>query len=290
MIRTIVVISGKGGTGKTSVTASFAVLACDTLLADCDVDAANMHLVLQPEMLKKIPFTGSEVAEIDTGLCNSCGACAEACAYDVISPDPYVVDPMACEGCAVCPLVCPCEAISMRPEESGHWFVSETRAGKMVHARLHTGHENSGKLVTQVREVAAELAREEGLDQILVDGPPGIGCSLISAVTGADLAVVVTEPTVSGRHDLNRVLDLAEHFRLPVAVIINKWDLSETASDELTAGCRERGVQVVGRLPYAEEFVLAQRQGRSVVEKEGPEADALREIWNRIQEILISGK
>jgi MinD superfamily P-loop ATPase len=289
MSRTIVVISGKGGTGKTSVSASFAVLSRDTLLADCDVDAANMHLVLQPEVLESVSYVGGEVAEIDPVLCNCCGACADTCAYDVISRDPFVVDAMSCEGCAVCPLVCPREAITMKAEESGHWFVSETRAGTMVHARLHPGHENSGKLVTQVRQIATARAESEGAGQILVDGPPGIGCSLIAAVTGADLAVVVTEPTVSGRHDLERVLDLAEHFKLPVAVVINKWDLSTAASDSLTAHCTQRGVSVVGRLSYDDSFVRAQREGRSVVELGGPIADALTEIWNRVQQLSSIG-
>ncbi len=288
-MKQIVIISGKGGTGKTSVTASFAVLADQVVLADCDVDAADLHLILQPEIKRREVFRSGHEAGIRTVDCTGCGVCEEVCRFDAIGRAEdgatYFVRDMSCEGCGVCVSACPVGAIDFPEREGGEWFISATRCGPMVHARLTPGGENSGRLVALVREQAVELAKERKADWVLVDGPPGIGCPVIASLTGTDLAVIVTEPTLSGAHDLSRVLDLTKHFRIPVALVVNKYDLNVGMAERLEREAEERGAFLAGRLSYDGAFTEAQRLGLSVVEYgKGPAAEEIKELWKRIRE------
>ena len=268
-MKELVVISGKGGTGKTSITGALATLMPNTILSDCDVDAPDLHLLLQPDIQKKESFSGGKVARIDKTKCNECGICRDVCRFDAITPD-YVVEEISCEGCGVCVWNCPENAISFENRDSGEWYVSKTRFGDMVHARLHPGEENSGKLVTEVRNVARQLGKEKGADYLLVDGPPGVGCPVISSIGGADLLLVVTEPTRSAIHDMQRALQLAQHFNVPSTVCINKYDLNEEMTKVIEEYCAEEGLPVLGKIAFDKEFVAAQIQGKAVLELDSP--------------------
>ncbi len=288
-MKQLVILSGKGGTGKTTVAAALAHRASrerSVVLADADVDAANLELVLSPECQEEHPFTGGKVAVIDPERCAGCGVCEAACRFDAIHPLPdsrYRVDPLACEGCAFCFFRCPAKAIRMEERESGRWYRSQTRFGPLFHARLFPGQENSGKLVTLVKQQARLWALDAGADLVLVDGPPGIGCPVISASAGADLALLVTEPTVSGVHDLARILATTDHFGIPAQVVLNKADLNPGRADEICAFCARRGVPVVGSIPYDVAVTEAMVQGRTVTEyTDGPVSRALAEVWERI--------
>jgi MinD superfamily P-loop ATPase len=287
-VKEFVVISGKGGTGKTSLTASFAALAHDAVLADCDVDAADLHLILAPEIRRRETFRSGHEAAIRAEACLGCGRCAALCRFEAIAESfrpsdgarVFRVDPSACEGCGVCIWNCPARAIEFPERTCGEWFVSATRHGPMVHARLAPGAENSGKLVSLVREQARETAKQSKCDLVLVDGPPGTGCPVIAAVTGAAGLLVVTEPTVSGAHDLARVLELARHFRIPAAVCVNKWDLHPELAGQIETSARAAGATPVGRVRYDRAASTAQRRGLAVVEAEpGPLADDIRAVW-----------
>jgi MinD superfamily P-loop ATPase len=291
MPKELVIISGKGGTGKTSVTASFAVLAKSAVLADCDVDAADLHLLMQPKIIQKNAFTGGVSARIKRGHCTACGKCEEICRFDAIffdgpgngaCPKTFRVDPIACEGCGVCAWFCAEEAIVLEPEVNGEWYVSETRCGPMVHARLGVAAENSGKLVTLVRNEARRIAAYRHKDFILIDGPPGIGCPVIASVTGASLALVVTEPTVSGEHDLERVLALTKHFSMPTAVCVNKWDLNWELTEQIECNARQAGARVIGRIRYDCAVTSAQMRELAVVETDTPAALDIRQIWDHL--------
>jgi MinD superfamily P-loop ATPase len=290
-VKELLVISGKGGTGKTSVTASFAALAQDAVLVDCDVDAADLHLILDPAESRPRVFIGGKVAAIDRDACTGCGLCAEACRFEAVVPvgssmnggERYTVDPMACEGCGVCALVCPVGAASLNEEASGEWTVSETRFGPLVHARLLPARGNSGKLVTLVRGAARTIADDRNASLILADGPPGIGCPVIASLSGADAVLIVTEPSLSGLHDLERVTELARNFRTTPTVCINKWDLAPDVTETLVSWCRSEDVPVVGRIPYDRAVTDAQVQGVSVIEHgEGPAATAIRDVWKQV--------
>ncbi len=239
-MKQLTVISGKGGTGKTTLTAAFASLAENAVIADCDVDAADMHLILKPKILEKEDYCGLEIARIDPELCIECGKCREFCRYGAVNEN-FEVDPYGCEGCAVCTIVCPKGAVSMEKRVSGQAFSSETRFGPMAHARLGIGEEASGKLVSVVRSNAKKLAEQYHKDLIVIDGPPGTGCSAIAAITGTDLVLVVSEPTVSGIHDLKRVLELTVHFMIPTVVCINKYDINEENTQLIENFCAEAG-------------------------------------------------
>ena len=283
----LVVISGKGGTGKTSLVACFAALAKDKVIADCDVDAADLHLVLKPDRLEEGTFSGGYAARIVPERCNACGRCYDICRFNAVREEDgaYRLDDLACEGCGACALVCPADAIELEKAVNGRWFISQTRHGKMAHAALGIAEENSGRLVTLVRELAAEVAGEEGNTRALMDGSPGTGCPVIASLTGVRYAVVVTEPTVSGLHDMGRILDLVNHFRVRTGVIVNKWDLNQDMAERIEAAAREAGAKILGRIPYDDAFVHSQIEGLSLVEYGAGQArQSVREIWEKVAE------
>ncbi len=279
----IVVISGKGGTGKTTLTASFAVLAGgDAVMVDADVDAANLSLVLTPQQLESRPFIASAVAVLDRERCTECGLCRELCRFDAISEN-YNIDPISCEGCTVCSRACPEEAITMQKVVSGHWFLSQTPYGKLVHARLGVAEENSGRLVALIRKQGRELASAGKKKYLLTDGPPGIGCPVIAALSGATKALIVTEPTVSGMHDLKRVLSVCRHFEVPAVVCINRCDLDENNTRAIEAFCNSESVGVVSKIPFYREVTEALVQGKPVVHyTRGAAADDIISLWQNI--------
>ncbi len=291
-MREIVVVSGKGGTGKTSLTASFAVLAKRVVIADCDVDAADLHLLLAPRVQERHEFLSGHTAVVRERDCAGCGACAEVCRFGAIigrsgadgSP-AFAVDPAACEGCGACVRLCPVQAIDFPERHCGEWMVSETRCGTLVHARLGIAAENSGRLVSLVRREARRRAELSGAELLLADGPPGIGCPVIAALAGADLAVLVTEPTVSGEHDLGRLLALAAHFQIPAAVCVNKWDINVEVAERIERASRARGGHVVGRIGYDAAIVRAQLEGRTAVEAETPSAAEIAAVWARVRRL-----
>ncbi|MEB3829696.1 ATP-binding protein [Phormidium sp. CCY1219] len=290
-MKELVIISGKGGTGKTSVVASFAALAPHPVLADCDVDAADLHLILSPSIRHREEFVGGNRASIDPSRCIGCGECETYCRFDAIHPAPdgntYRVDPLACEGCGVCAHFCPAEAIAFGPAVNGEWYISDTRHGPMIHARLGIAEENSGKLVTLVRNKAKETAETLGLQLMITDGSPGVGCPVMASLTGADAVLLVTEPTPSGLHDLDRVVDLLQRFQLPAMVCINKADLNLELTERIEEYAVKRGLQVVGRIPYTPTVTAAQTARLSVIEYEENEAAvSLRAIWNRVAHTL----
>jgi len=284
-MKQLVVISGKGGTGKTTMTASLACLAKGiAVVADCDVDAPDLHLILRPEIKETFDFLGLQTASIDPERCTECGECEKACRFDAISN--FEVDPRSCEGCKVCTIVCPSEAIAMVERVSGHAFVSETRFGTMVHADLFPGEEASGKLVTMVRELAFKVAEREKMDLVLIDGSPGIGCPVIASITGTEIALVMTEPSISGAHDLARILGVTEHFGVKSLVCVNKYDLNLEMTEEIEELCSELGVDLAGRLPFDPGVVEAMISGKTLVEVEGPVGEAIKSVWERIRTIL----
>lgn len=282
-MRELVVVSGKGGTGKTSLTAVFSVLAENHIVCDADVDAADLHLLLEPEVKERHDFMGGGKAVVDPGRCTRCGQCREFCRFAAIDDD-YVVDPIACEGCGVCVDLCPVGAIDFPIQKCGDWFVSETRVAPMVHARLGIAEENSGKLVSCIRQEAKRRAEEQERELIITDGPPGIGCPVIAAIGGATALVLVVEPTVSGVHDMLRLVDLARHFRVPCLLCVNKYDLNLEMTERLEEMARERQMAVVGRIPFDPVFTEAMIAGRTIIEyrDDGPAAVAVRELWQNI--------
>lgn len=285
-MKELVIVSGKGGTGKTSIAACFAALARNKVMADADVDAADLFILLEPDIRKREIFRGGYTALLDREICVECGECLELCRYGAISDD-YVIDAVDCEGCGVCAHFCPVEAIEMQETVCGEWYVSETRYGPFVHARLGIAEENSGKLVTTVRHNARLIAEEKGFDLVVVDGPPGIGCPVISAVTGAHLLFIVTEPTLSGIHDMKRVADLGRHFQIPIAACVNKSDLNAEMSEEIRKYCEQTDIHLLGLIPYDSVVTRALVQKKTVVEYgEGPVATEIKKIWTGLSDLL----
>ena len=285
-MKQLTVISGKGGTGKTSITAAFASLAKNAVLADCDVDAADLHLILKPEVKKTMGFHGLKIASIDREKCIDCKKCATACCFDAIDEDITFI-PESCEGCGVCAYVCPVDAITLIDRDSGFAYVSMTRFGPMAHAVLNTAEEASGKLVTVVRNNAIKLAEEKNKELIIIDGPPGIGCPVIASITGVDLVLIVTEPTLSAIHDLERILGVAYHFNIPAVVCINKYDINVENTKKIEQYCKKSGIQVVGKLLYNTAVTEAMIHGQSVIEyAEGELQNSIMKMWYRIQEVL----
>lgn len=288
-MKQIAVISGKGGTGKTTIVASFAALAEKVVMADCDVDAATLHLLLNPKVIAQQEFRGAKLALIDGERCARCGACEGACRYGAIKE--FDVDPVLCEGCGVCACVCPTDAISLQERVSGHAYISETRFGPMSHAKLGAAEANSGKLVALVRQNALQLAERHSLGLILIDGPPGIGCPVISSLTGVDLAVIITEPTLSGMHDLGRILGVARHFGLLPRVIVNMYDINAGNTDKIAEACRRNGIGVVARIPFDPTVTEAMVAGKTVIEY-SPNCGAsveIRRAWEEVRSILNVG-
>ncbi|MDI3534177.1 MAG: hypothetical protein PWQ82_542 [Thermosediminibacterales bacterium] len=285
-MKELLIISGKGGTGKTSITAAFAALADNKVIADCDVDAADMHLLLQPDVKETHQFYASKVAEIHEDKCVRCGKCIEACRFDAI--EDFKINHIYCEGCGVCYRICPQNAITMEDSLSGHWFVSETKHGPMVHAKLGIAEENSGKLVTEVRKAAQKIAQEQNKSLIIIDGPPGIGCPVISSITGVDMVLIVTEPTVAGKHDLERIIKLANHFDVKTAVCINKYDLDERKTLEIENYCKSIGVDVISKIPFDRKVIDALIKGLSIVEYEetSQTASEIKNLWQKVQNML----
>lgn len=284
-MREIVIISGKGGTGKTSLTGALAHLATDTILCDLDVDAPDLHLLLQPEIRRREAFYSGHEAVIDPEACTACGQCLELCQFEAIRPldHSYQVEPWRCEGCKVCVALCPVGAIRFTERHCGEWFISRTRVGTLVHAHLRPGAENSGKLVMLLKQQARLVAQAEGAAFILADGAPGIGCPVISSLSGASLAVVVTEPTPAGRHDLERVVSLTRHFRLATAVILNKADLYPAEAARLADFCQDQDIPLVASLPHDPLVTQAMVQGRVVTElPDDPFSQRLAAAWQQI--------
>jgi MinD superfamily P-loop ATPase len=295
-MKQLVILSGKGGTGKTSVAAAFAHLAAAgpdplrAVLADADVDAANLELVLSPDVLEKQEFIGGKAAVIEREKCVGCGICRDVCRFDAVSANGgiYEVDPIACEGCAVCFYRCPEEAIRMEEQLAGHWLRSDSRYGPLFHAELRPAQENSGKLVTLLKQQARLLARDERYDLLIVDGPPGIGCPVISAAAGADLVLVVSEPTAAGIHDMERVLATAGHFGVPALVCVNKADLYPEGAARIEEFCRNRGIEMAGRIPFDVVVTEAMVHGQPVTayQPDGEVAQALRAVWAGVRDEL----
>ncbi len=280
-MKEIVILSGKGGTGKTTVVGSFAALAKGKVLADCDVDAADLHLLLGPSERRKSEFWSGQVACIDEDRCTQCGLCQELCRFDAIKD--FKVDPVSCEGCGFCSHICPVEAITMQENMSGYWFISDTRYGPLVHARLGIAQENSGKLVAVVRQQAKQIAGERNLGHIISDGPPGIGCPVISSLSGASLALLVTEPTLSGMHDLERVLGVCRHFGIPALVCINKYDLNEENTRQIEGNCLSQGVEIAGKVPFDNVVTQSIVQGVPVVEySDGRVTQEIEKMWRTL--------
>lgn len=282
-MKQILVISGKGGTGKTIMTASFACLADNNITADCDVDAADMHLLMRPKIKERHAFRSGATAFIHEDKCTKCGQCAEICRFDAINKD-IVLDPISCEGCGFCARACPAQAIEMKENNSGEWFISETPFGDLVHAKLGIAEENSGKLVSLVRQKAKDLADQKRSNWVIVDGSPGIGCPVIASLSGIDLAVVVTEPSLSGLHDAQRVIKLAKHFGVKTNLVINKYDLNESMSKKILDYCSKDDIPVIGKIRFDKTVVDATVAGKIVVEYAQSEAaKEIRNAWNAIK-------
>jgi len=278
-----VILCGRGGTGKTSIVGSLAAIADSKIMVDCDVDAADLHLLLRPSVKEERDFISGKTATINEKECNQCGLCQDLCRFDAIRD--YTVDPVSCEGCGFCYHICPVEAIQMKECISGRWFISDTAYGPLVHARLGIGEENSGKLVALIRGKAREIAEKENLDYIISDGPPGIGCPVISSLSGVDLALLVTEPTLSGIRDLERVIHVCRHFGIPAVLCINKYDLNEDNTHRIEKYCLDEGIEIVAHVPFDNIVTESIVQGIPVVEySKGNVSVKISEIWQHISE------
>lgn len=290
-MKQIVIISGKGGTGKTVVTGAFASLAKNKIMADCDVDAADLHLLLKPEIKKRHEFKSGVTAFIDKELCSQCGQCVQVCRFSAVEigknvsgEKEFTIDPIACEGCAFCSFVCPTEAIKMEENISGEWYISDTRFGPFVHARLGIASENSGKLVALVKQKAKELAEKQNCDWIIIDGAPGIGCPVIASLSGIDYALVITEPTLSGLHDADRVIQVVKHFKISVRLIINKYDLNKEMTEKIEEYCKNNNIPLVGKISFDESMVKAIIEGKTIIEYGyGKAREEITAIWDTLQ-------
>jgi MinD superfamily P-loop ATPase len=284
-IKQLAIVSGKGGTGKTTIAAAFASLAKNKVMVDCDVDAADLHILLQSKIVTQETYFGGRSPHVDLEKCTQCGLCTEVCRFNAI--DNGIVNSIACEGCGFCSHICPEEAITMGAAFSGDWFVSETPYGPFVHARLGIGEENSGKLVTVVRKKAMEVAQERGLKLILIDGPPGIGCPVTASLTGVNLMLAITEPTLSGIHDLERILSLSKHFNIPSMVCINKYDINRDNSARIASSCQKNGSHIIGFIPYEAKVVEALVNRKTVMDYPCNEVQGIvRRMWKEVETVL----
>ncbi len=282
-MKQMVIISGKGGTGKTVITGAFAALAKNKVMADCDVDAADLHLLLQPRIKERHDFRSGLSALIDKKICKQCGKCIAVCRFGAIS-ESFVIDHVSCEGCAFCSHICPVEAIKMEENLAGEWFISETRFGPMVHAKLGIAEENSGKLVSLVRKQAKELAEKNNCDWVIIDGAPGIGCPVIASLSGIDCAIVVTEPTLSGLHDASRVIEVTKHFNVPAQLIINKYDLNTEMAEDIERYCKANNIPLIGKVKFDKTVVESMVEGKTIIEhKDSPVKDEICRIWEKLR-------
>ena len=286
-MKELIVISGKGGTGKTSLIAAFASLAENKVLCDADVDAADLHLIMNPHISIRTDFKSGHTANIDGNKCSECGLCLDLCRFSAISND-FKVNHIDCEGCGVCVYFCPERAIDFPENTCGQWFYAETRFGPMVHARLGIAEENSGKLVTLVRQESKRLADEKNLDLILTDGPPGVGCPVIASIGGASAVLIVAEPTLSGIHDMERVVQLANHFNVPAMVCVNKFDLNLDLTGDIEYFAKDEGMSCLGRIPFDPIFTEAMVKGQTIIEynSESKAGHAVKEIWHTLSNKL----
>lgn len=291
-MKQLVVISGKGGTGKTIISAAFATLAQNKVMVDCDVDAANLYLLLHPEIQERHQFIGGKKASLNLEKCTQCGECLSICRFSAIEEDnegEVIIDPISCEGCAVCSHICPVQAIEMEDNISGEWFISRTKYGPFVHARLGIAEENSGKLVTEVRKKAKQMAEQSKADFVIIDGPPGIGCPVIASLSGTDMALVVTEPTLSGIHDMERVVQMAHHFRIQTACCINKHDINMRITKRIEDWCQKNSIPLVGKIHFDEEVTKSMVQGVPLTEySENEASEEIKNMWKKISKVLIN--
>lgn len=285
-MKEIVIISGKGGTGKTSITASFAALADKCVTVDCDVDAADLHILLNPEIKKQSRFVSGKLASIDQQLCTDCGKCFAKCNFEAIrqNGEKFYIEPSMCEGCGLCNYICPAGSIKFEARDCGEWYKSSTKYGAMFHARLGIAAENSGRLVSLIRDEAKRWAQETGNDLVLIDGPPGTGCPVISSISGADCVLVITEPTLSGIHDLERILDLTKHFKIDTLVAVNKFDINCENTLKIKKMCFASDAKYVGKISNDQSVVDAQIQGMSIVEYgKGKCVKEIENIWFNVK-------
>ncbi|MDA3905057.1 MAG: 4Fe-4S binding protein [Bacteroidales bacterium] len=283
----IAIVSGKGGTGKTSIISAFASIARNKILVDCDVDAADLFLITKPTILESHEYEGGKIAILDAEICTNCGICMDLCRFDAISlvDDQTTISEFSCDGCKLCEIACPVDAIKMVENMESRWYESETRFGSMIHAKLGIGEDNSGKLVTKIRDIANKKAKELVMDTVIIDGPPGIGCPVISTLTGVHKALMVTEPTLSGMHDLHRLIEMAKGFKLKSYVLINKFDLNSNISDDIESLCQKEEIEVLARIPFNRDFVDAMVNQQTVIEY-APDSDLslqLKMVWNRLE-------
>lgn len=283
----LVIISGKGGTGKTSIVSSFATLAKNKIVVDCDVDAADLHLIFKPQVIKSTEFYSGKKAKIDETKCTKCGKCLDICRFKAITKD-YKINEIKCEGCGACYYNCPANAIEFKERKSGDWYESNSRFGKLIHAKLGIAQENSGKLVSEIKMYARAVAEKEGQELIIIDGSPGIGCPVIASISGANQIVLITEPTLSGLHDAERVIQLASHFNIPVALCINKFDINIEMTKDIEEFCKTHGIEILGKIPYSKDFTNAMTAKQSIIEysPNGEIAKEITKIWKRTQEKL----
>lgn len=286
MTKELVIISGKGGTGKTSIVSSLSTLAQNKIMVDCDVDAADMHLIMKPTILKTTEFYSGKTAKIDESKCSKCGKCQDICRFNAIKD--YKISAINCEGCGACYYQCPEKAITFEDTKSGEWFESNTRLGKLVHAKLGIGEENSGKLVSEIKTYARNLAKIENAELIIVDGSPGIGCPVIASISGASYVVVITEPTLSGLHDAERVLELTRHFRINAGICINKFDINPDMARKIEEFCLKHSFDILGKIPYDKIFTKAMIQEKTLIEYDETSkvSQEIKKIWQTIEEKL----
>lgn len=287
-MKEVLIVSGKGGTGKTSIVGSFAHMAENKILVDCDVDASDLHLLLDPRPKEKHAFYSGIKARIENNKCSSCGLCAELCQFEAVNMEETAsISSFSCEGCGVCAHFCPEQAIILDENHCGSWYISDTSYGPLVHAQLFAGEENSGKLVSLIKNQARQLAALTKTKLILIDGAPGVGCPVIASLANVDLILIITEPSQSGQHDLERILDLADHFKLPAMICINKWDLHPEKSEEIERSCKDRNVEVLGKIPFDPMMVTCQIQGVPVTESDTSlAAYSIRTLWDNLQKKL----
>ncbi|MFW5885774.1 MAG: ATP-binding protein [Halanaerobium sp.] len=285
-MKEITVISGKGGTGKTTFTANLASLLDNLVVGDCDVDAPNLHLLLNPKNNSEEVFKGMKLAVKNDELCIDCGLCYENCRFNAITPDDFQIKNLKCEGCAVCAYVCPTDAIKMEQIETGTLYQAESKFGEMVHAKLIPGADTSGKLVSEVKNKASEIAKAKKKDWILIDGSPGIGCPVIASLTGSDMAVLVTEPTLSGFADLKRVMEVVNHFKIPAGIVINKYDLNENISAKIEAYAEEEKIELLTKIPYSRVIVDSLKKGELFVDNDAELRTKMMDVKRKLSKKL----